>query len=135
MRISHIKNSIKETLRRETQYNKPGWIDSYTNFAQTFILHYYIKYKLQDQRKLILESQMKIIYLLEILAILLTLLFHCFIKTAPYSGHKMAVHFAFSADESPVILTHPGYRLVGLNLYCPWKFPHEYFPSISVDAR
>ena len=27
VRNSRIKNSIKEKLQRETQYNKPGWID------------------------------------------------------------------------------------------------------------
>ena len=27
VRNSHIKNSIKETLQRESQYNKPDWIN------------------------------------------------------------------------------------------------------------
>ena len=59
---------------------------------------------------------MKIIRLLAILAILLTLLVHYFIKTAPYSGHKMALHFAFFADKSLIILTCHRYKIVGLNL-------------------
>ena len=54
--------------------------------------------------------------IIRLLAILLTLLVHYFIKTAPYMGHKMAVHFAFSADKSPVILTCHRYKIVGLNL-------------------
>ena len=46
---------------------------------------------------------MKIILLLEILKILSTLLLGSFIKTDYTPGNKMAVHFAFSANESSII--------------------------------